>query len=221
MESPDLREAWAALETHLAHTERLNDLLVAQSMTARAKAPLAREQRLLGLEIVLNYIALIAIGSFAADNFSHRVVFLSAVILGVALIVANVVTIGILVGIRSIDFDEPVVAIQSVLERMKMRRSALVAAELLTAPLLWTPLLVVALTLMHVDAVRVLGVPYLAANVAVTAAIAAGVWMAAHLLARREGGSRWMTRAADILSGRSYRDSSDFLDTIDRFQSRA
>jgi hypothetical protein len=221
MERDDLHEAWASLETHLRRTERLNDLLVSQSMTQSAQTPLVREKRWLLFEIVVNYIGVIALGSFAVDHFSQTGTALCAAVLAAALIAINVVLIGNVVAIARIDFQEPVLAIQSALERLKMRRARLTAAILLGGPLLWTPLLVVGLALLGIDGVRALGLPYLAVNVAFGATVAIGGWLAARHFGRRFSGSRWARGAIDALSGSSYREAADFLDTIERFRSAA
>lgn len=221
MENSDLNQAWASLQTHLERTQRLNDLLVAQSMMKQAQTPLTREKRALAIEIVVNYAGVVGLGSFAAGNASRPDVLISAAILAASLIAINIALISIALAISDLDYEEPVVAIQAQLERLKMRRAGLTAIILIAGPLLWVPLFVVLLGLAGIDALQVLGIPYLAANAALGITIAA----AAMLWARRYGSgflrSRWGRRAADALSGQSYREAAEFLDTIERFSSAA
>jgi hypothetical protein len=221
MESDDLREAWASLEAHLRRTERLNDALVAQSMTRRAQTSLVREERFLALEIVVNYAGVVALGWFAFDHVHDIWAAVCAVILGVSLIVINLILVGILVAIKRLDFEEPVLAIQMGLERIALRRARLTTAILLAGPLLWTPLSIIGFSLLGLDAVRSLGMTYVGANLAVGALVAAGGWIAARYLSSRLRGSRWAMRAIDALSGSSYREAADFLNTIKRFRNVA
>jgi len=218
MERDDLREVWASLETQLRRVEGLNDMLVTQSLAQRAQTPLVRERRMLWLEIAANAIAVMALGSFAADRAHDPAVLISAGTLAVALLIVNATLLRIAISLRAIDFDEPVLAIQTALEREKMRRARLTAAILLAGPLLWTPLLIVMLALGGVDAMRALGVAYLAVNLAFGLAVAIGGWLAARHFAPRLRGAGWVARAADALSGGSYREAADFLDTIVRFK---
>jgi hypothetical protein len=218
LERDDLREAWASFELHLQRTERLNDALVAQAMTHRAQTSLAREGRFLVLEIVVNFIAVIALGSFAFDRVNDVWAATSAAVLGVALIVVNATLLGITIAVRRLDFEEPVVAIQTALGRIALRRARLTTAILLAGPLLWTPLSIVGCALLGLNAVRAFGLAYVAANLAVGAFVIFGGWLAARYLGPRMRGSRWTTRAIDALSGNRYREAADFLNTIERFR---
>ena len=218
MEHDDLHAAWTALESHVRKTEKLNDLLVAQSMTRRAQTALERERRLLIVEIVINYIGIVALGSFAADHLANIATAVSAGVLAAYLIVVNVVLIGITVALGRIDYDEPVLAVQAALERIAMRRARLVGTILMTGPLLWAPLFVLFVSLTGADPLQVLGTPYIAANLAFGALFAAAVYLAARLLQSRLRGSRWLAKAIDAITGGAYREASDSLDTIERFR---
>jgi len=220
MERDDLREAWASLEAHVEKTERLNDLLVAQSMSRKAETSLMSERRTLWLELLLNYAAVVALGSFGASHVHDTAAVVSAAILDAALIAYNAVAIGILIGLHSIDYDEPVVAIQSALQRVKMRRVKLTAVTLLAAPLLWTPLFIVLIALAGGNAMR-LGPAYIVANVTVGITLCAGGLIVARSAAARFSDAGWWKKAVDALSGKTYAQASDFLDTIARFRDAA
>lgn len=222
MERDNAREAWALLETHLRRTERLNDVLVAQSMEQKTQTRLMGERRFVLFEIALNYAAVVALGAFAFDHRVRIVVLVSAAILAAALVAINVVLIGIAVALSGVDYDEPVLAVQSTLERIKMRRAGLTATVLFASALLWTPLLVVLLSLAGArDTMRILGMPYLAANVVLGVLVVAAAWLSARYFRLRPDGSRWVARAADVLTGNAYRDAQEFLDTIERFREAA
>ena len=220
MERDELDAAWLSLEQHLRRTERLNDLLVAQSMTGRAQSALVTEKRWIVTEVVLNYAGVVALGSFAASHAAHASIAVCAGILAAALIAVNIGLIRIAVAIAGLDYDEPVVAIQSALERIRMQRARLTAAILFTAPLLWLPMLGATLGLLGIDAFRVLTPAYLAANAAFGVAVAIAGWFAARKLDTRNATNRWVRVMLDALSGTSYREASQSLDTIERFASQ-
>lgn len=219
MERDDLREAWEALEAHVSKTEKLNDLLVSQSATRGARTSLDRERRWLTIEVVLNYVAVVALGSFAADHLANAAAAVSAGVLAAYLVVVNVALIGIIAGLAQLDYDEPVLAVQTALERIAMRRGLLVATILVTGPLLWAPLLVFLISLAGLDALRVLGMPYIAANLALGALFAAAGYTVARLLEPHVRGSSWLARFVRALAGQEYREAAQMLDTIERFRS--
>jgi hypothetical protein len=221
MERDDLHEAWASLEAHLQRTERLNDLLVTHSMTQGAQTTLARGKHRLVAEIALNYIAVVALGAFAADRSGQIATIVSAAILAASLIAINVVLIGIALAIGRLDYEEPVVAIQTALERIQMRRARLTAITLVAGPLLWPPMLVVLLSLFGLDAFHVLGIPYLAANAAFGLTVGIFAWVAARRFGSRFARSRWIRGAVDALSGKAYLRAAESLDTIERFTNGA
>ena len=218
MERDDLIEAWASLEAHLKRTQKLNDAFVAQSMTNRAQTALARERRWLVVEIVVNYVAIIALGSFAASHYAQAAAFVSTCVLDAALIAINVVLINIATAIGRLDYEEPIVAIQSTLERIKMRRVWLTGAIFATGPLLWTALTIVMLAAAGVDAIGTLGIAYVAANVLFGIVVCAAAWAFARTIGPRVARTGWARTLVDALSGSEYRRAADVLDTIERFQ---
>ncbi|HKE37429.1 MAG TPA: hypothetical protein VKB39_08350 [Candidatus Baltobacteraceae bacterium] len=217
MERDDVFEAWASLEAQLKRTEQLNDLIVVESLSRRAQTPLNRERFFLWFEIGINVLGIVAIASFGADH-AGTAAGISAAILGAALIAINAVLTSIAVGLTRLDFENPVLTLQAELARLQTRRAALVTATLAGGPLLWTPLLVFALGLFGIDAVRALGVPYILANVAFGALLAVAAWLAARIFGERLRGSKWCARAVDALSGKSYGEAADYLDTIERYR---
>jgi hypothetical protein len=217
MERDNVLEAWASFEAQLKRTERLNDLIVIDSLKRRAQSPLSRERFFLWLEAGINLFAVIVLGSFAGDRLGS-VSGMCAVILMAALLALNAVLIGIAVALSRLDFDNPVVSLQTELARLKLRRVALVAVTLSAAPLLWAPLMVVLVTAAGVDPVRALGVPFIAANVAFGAFVAGAALLIARLLGERLRKAPWMAGWVDALSGGAYREAADYLDTIERYR---
>ncbi|HEY1975128.1 MAG TPA: hypothetical protein VGG89_01115 [Candidatus Baltobacteraceae bacterium] len=216
MERDTVLEAWASFEAQLKRTERLNDLIVVESLSRRAQTPLNRERLFLWVEVGVNILAVIALGSFAADR-APSAAGISAAILGAALLAIDAVLINIAVSLSRLDFESPVVTLQADLARLKARRAALVAGTLIAGPLLWAPLLVLLVALAGIDPVRALGVPYIAANAAFGVLFAIAALSIARTCGDRLRTSGWMAGIIDALSGSAYRDAADYLDTIERY----
>lgn len=219
MERDTVVEAWASLETQLKQTQRLSDLIVVESLSRRAKTPLKREAAFLWFEVLANLVAVIALGSFAADR-AQSLAGICAAILAAALLAINAALIGIAAGISRLDYDIPVVALQARLARLKVRRAVLTAVVLVAAPLFWAPLLVFLIAVAGADPVRVLGVPYILANFAFGVVVAAGALLVARLFVDRLRSSAWVAGVIDALSGSAYREAADYLDTIERYSER-
>jgi len=216
MERDTVLEAWASLEAQLKQTQRLNDLIVVESLGRRAQTPLQRERFLLWLEVGINALAIVALGSFAADRFGSFA-GICAAILGAVVLTIDAVLIGIAVSLSRLDLQDPVIALQAELARIKKRRAALVAAALVAGPLLWAPLLVVLVAAAGLDPVSALGVPYIAANFAFGFVVAGAALLIARLFGERLRTSPWISGLIDALSGQAYRQAADYLDTIERY----
>ena len=216
MERDDVREAWASFEAQLRRTERLSDLIVVESLSRRARAPLNRERFFLWVEIGLNALAVVFLGSFAF-NHAGSAAGVCATILAAALLAVDAVLTSIAVGLSRVDFENSVLQVQAELAGIKARRAALVAATLTAGPLLWTPLLVVLIAVAGADPVRALGIPYIAANAAFGAFVAGGALLVARFFGERLRTSPRMVAVVDGLSGRSYSEAAEYLDTIERY----
>jgi hypothetical protein len=221
MERDEVKEAWSRCEAYLKRSEALNQLIVANSLARRVRSRLAREQRMLGIEITANFVAIVMLGAIGFGRGGTLSLAIASAVLGAALIAVNIALIAVAVALKRIDFDKPVVTIQAGLERIKIGRAGITAGVLLAAPLLWTPLLVVSFGLFGSDATKVLGVPYLAANLAAGGAIAVAGWISARRIKQGTIASKWLARAVEALSGESYREAAAFLDSIERFRSAA
>ncbi|MBV8345618.1 MAG: hypothetical protein JO190_11615 [Candidatus Eremiobacteraeota bacterium] len=218
MEIQELKDLWARSERRLTASMRLNVLLLEQANLRKTDGSLQRLSRGIVAELILNFLGLVLIGSFAADNVREPRFLVPAVLLGayaVGLLIAGVCQI---VAIAGVDFDEPVVAIQKRLEALRLLRVRTTLGVLLFAPLMWVPLLIVALRgLFGVDAYAA-GVAWLAANVAFGLAIIP----VAIFIARRYGDrlrrTGLMRGLTDAIAGRSLAAALESLDAIQRFE---
>jgi hypothetical protein len=218
MEIHELKNLWEQSERRLAASLRLNTLLLQQANLRKAEGSLQRLKRGVVAEFVLNLVGLVLIGSFAADHVREPRFLIPAAALGayaVGLLIAGVRQI---VAIAGVDYDEPVVAIQTRLETLRLLRVRMTLAVLLFAPLMWVPLLIVALRgLFGVDAYAI-NAAWLAANVLFGLAVIP----VAIFLARRFGDrlerTGFMRGLADAIAGRSLAAALDSLDSIRRFE---
>jgi hypothetical protein len=120
--------------------------------------------------------------------------------------------------LRSLDYDEPVVAIQSRLQRLRLARIRATMWTLLFAPLMWLPLLIVTSRgLFGLDLYAVASPAWLAAN----AIFGLAVIPLANAIAKRYGSklerATPMRFLADEIAGRSLAAALDDLATLRRF----
>ncbi|MBV9264142.1 MAG: hypothetical protein JO324_07445 [Candidatus Eremiobacteraeota bacterium] len=217
MERDDLREAWASLQPDAPTQAAVERALARRSLARGMQTALDRERRRTLFEIAGNYVAVIALGAFAADHAHRSADVVGAAILAVALIVLNVALIGLAVALNGIDYEMPLLPLQTSIETIRARRAKLTATVLALAPLAWAPLLVVLVSLAGGDAIALLGRAYIAANAAFGAAVAFAAW----LLARRYRGrvrSPWLSWASNALSGQAYREALERLASLERFR---
>lgn len=219
MELDELKSAWEAQSHALNSSMRLNTALLERINLRTAERKLGITLRGAVVQVVLNAIAVLLIGSFAGDHAADARYLVPAVVLGLFAIALTADAAQQAVAICAIDYDEPVVAIQERLLRLRARRLASWMWTLALAPLMWVPLSIVAFRgLFGIDVYTVFGLPYVAAN----AAFGAAVFSAVLIFARR--GQQWFERyptvksLMDDISGRSLTQALNSLDAIERFR---
>jgi hypothetical protein len=218
MEFDDLKQIWNAYDQKLAASMRLNTQLLQRANMGRVQTSLDRLARGLTLEAVINFVAVLLIGSFAADHVAEARFLIPAILLGVYAVAILATGISQLVRIRTVDYDEPVISIQRKLEQLKANRSMAMKWALLTAPLMWVPLLIVGLGAAGVDAYATLGASYLTANALFgLALIPLALWLAKRYGPRLQR-SPVLRTLADDLTGRSLIAALQSLDTLARFE---
>lgn len=219
MDIEELKELWGESNRRLEASTRLNTQLLAHANLDKAGTSLNRLARGIWFEVLLNFVALIALGAFAADHLREPRFFAPALALGayaLALLAAGVRQI---VAIERIDYDAPVVAIQAQLERLRLARVRASIWTLLFAPLMWVPLLIVAARgLFGVDVYSAAAPGWLIAN----ALFGLAVIPLAIAIARRFGGtiegSAVVQRLAGTISGRNLTAALEAVDALRRFE---
>ncbi|MDQ6924708.1 MAG: hypothetical protein M3154_00540 [Candidatus Eremiobacteraeota bacterium] len=219
MEFEDFKQLWNEYDRKLGASLHLNTLLLQQANLGATKSSMRTVVRGLVLELIVNMIAVLLIGSFAAVHVAEAHFLIPSLVLGVYAILLVAESIRQMVAIHGIDYEETVVAIAKKLEQLRIKRISTVKWTLLTAPLLWMPLLIVCLRgFFGVDAYDALGAGYLAANLALgMSVIPLGLWVSRRYADRFERSSLARSLMDDV-TGRSLLTALDSLRTILRFE---
>ena len=212
MDLDDLKALWAANDSAFAATLRLE----------RAEALSAKAERRIWFELAVDAIAILVIGSFAADTIGQPRFAIPAILLGLYAIGFEMARGRQLVALKTLDYGEPVLEIARSLRATRARRAVAVRWIALIAPLLWVPLQIVALrALFGIDAYAAFGVPYLVANALFgLACIPAGLWLARRF-GPRLGATSWARAFADDLTGRAFSDAIAALQRADAYAREA
>jgi hypothetical protein len=219
MEPDDLTAVWRRYDARLGELVWTNALILRRSSLAATRTTLGRLRVTLVYEVVVSAIAVLWLGAFVADHFHEAPVFAATAVLDVYAIAILAGTIAQLATLGQVDFDQPVVAIARVVDRLTLFRARQSMGTLVLAPLMWAPLAIVATRgLLGIDAVAAFGVPWIVVNVAFgVAVLALGLW-----LARRYGtganAAPWFRRFSESLSGNAVRSAAAELRTLQRYE---
>ncbi|MGB8909433.1 MAG: hypothetical protein WCC84_11860 [Candidatus Cybelea sp.] len=220
MELEEIKTLWAQRNRELEASTRLNVLLLRQWNFRAAETAMKRFGRGVWFELIVNAIGLMLIGSFAAGHMRELQFFAPAAAIGVYAIALVIACIRQLVAVAALDYDEPVVAIQKSLERLRIRRIRLTLWTLLFAPLMWLPLLIVALRgVFGVDAYAALSPNWLVSNALFGFALIPSAIFLARRYGSRLAAYTSMRRLADEIAGRSLSSALESLDALRRFES--
>jgi hypothetical protein len=218
MELEELKHLWNESNRKLEASSRLNTLLFAQWNLRKADTLLKRLAGGTAFELIVNLIGIVLLGWFAADHVHEPRFFIPAAMLDVYAIALAVAGVRQVFELRSLDYDEPVVAIQDRVQRLKLARIRATMGTLLFAPLMWVPLLIVATRgLFGIDIYAVASPAWLVAN----ALFGLGVIPIAVVIARAFGPRLEHATAirslADQIAGRSLAAALDDLAALRRF----
>ncbi|MCO5167247.1 MAG: hypothetical protein M9894_12915 [Planctomycetes bacterium] len=211
----DLDEMLEALRTQERRLEaglRLNARLARAVMLERTRAALGGLSRGLWLELVLLLLAAVVLGAFAARHAAELRFLAPAVALGACALGFAAATVRLLVALRELDHDQPVVRLQARLEALRLARARLEALALALGPLLWAPaLLVLARGLLDVDLYARVSGAWLVANVLLGALVLGAAALVARRLGDRLEASPGLRRLTRALTGRELRDAEAAL----------
>lgn len=219
MDLDELKEQWQKLDARVQLGLRVDARLLREVTSARTQTFVGGEVWRRMPLLLLDVLAVVWLGSFAADHVHELRFFVPAVALmafAVFVLAAGVRQLALL---RGVDYSAPVLRNQRQLGQLRLERLRLTKLALLAAPLLWTPLLVVALeALFGVDAYRLFGGWYLVANLLLgVAAIPLLLWLARRY-GERLAGRPLLKRLADDVAGRNLTAALDHLAALAAFE---
>jgi hypothetical protein len=219
MELDDLKNQWAESDKKLDEVIRLNTQVLRDSRMSRTNSSLKWAFRGILFEQLASIPALILLGIFISNRYSEPRYLVPAIVLDLFAIF-SVASCGYQLGtLHSIDFGQPVVAIQKKLEKVRVLRLATIKWGLLLGPVLWIPFTIVALKgLLGVDGYALFHGEWLVINLLAGAAISALLFWLSNRFASRTQRSPVLQRLMNDLAGYSLSRALTFLDGISRFE---
>jgi hypothetical protein len=219
MELDDLRRSWEQHDRRLDEALRLNRRLLVSMDLDKTKSMMQRLRTLLGMELVVDVLAVVALGSFIGSHLAEPRFLVPAFILNVAAVGIFIVELVQWMRAGAINYDAPVLEIQRRLESLRVLRIRTTQGVLLLAPLLWTPLLIVGMRAgLNLDAYEVLGTRYLIANLVFGLVFMAAVLWACRRFADRLHRSSLVRSLARDVAGKSLTSAMDQLARISAFE---
>ena len=220
VEMDDLRKTWAEYDGKLNTNIRLSRQLLMATTLNRVRSPLRRLAFFQGLEAIIQFAVVVALGSFIYEHIATPRFALPAAALDVFAIAILIAMIRQIAGALQIDYDKPIAIIQKQLTDLRVLRIRYIQGIFLVATLAWTPLQIVALKgFWGVDAYKSFGAAYLVANLLVgLAIIPLAVWLSKKF-GDRMGRSPFLQRFMRDLAGYNLNAATGFLATISEFES--
>jgi hypothetical protein len=218
MELDEMKAAWGELGRRLDESLALDRPMLRRLALDRPRSAIRRLIVAVVFDLACGIAAALLVGSFLADHLLVARYAAPALALHAFAIFLIGSAARQLAMIGGLDYAAPVTSIQRRLAELRASRIFTARWGLLLSPLLWTPLAIVAARgLLGIDLYRAFGVPWIAANLALGAAIIPVVIAIARRLADRPTGARWLARLADCLADRSLDEAKREIDAIAQF----
>jgi len=218
MEFDELKSAWRVLETRLDAEHALTAQVFTELKLERARSALRPLWWLLAAQLVIALGAVVLLGAFLADYWQVPRFAAPAILLDIVAVMLVVSTVGQLRVLRTIDYGQAVVRIQSLLTELAVRRAREVRWQWMLMLPLWIPLAIVVMQgIFGFDIYRVFGARWIAVNVAMGIVLTpVVVWWARRFDDRHDGFAKGV---ADDIAGRRLSDAMRRLDEIGAFES--
>jgi hypothetical protein len=219
VEMDDLRKTWAEYDRKLDTNIRLSRQLLRAINLNRVRSPMRRLAFFLGLESIIQFAVVVALGNFIYEHIATMRFALPAAALDVGAIALLSSMIRQLTLVLQIDYDKPIAIIQKQLGVLRVLGIRRIQGIFLVATLAWTPLLIVTLKgFLGLDAYRLFGVPYLVANLLVgLAIIPLAIWLSKKF-SDRMGRSPFIQRLMKDLAGYNLNAAAGFLASLSEFE---
>jgi hypothetical protein len=215
MELDDLKTRWQELDRKLDANLRLNTRLVRTAVLARTETSLRWLTWRTIAGLILKIALVLLIGSFLADHIRDIRFAAPALVLHVSAIALLGASIHQIVTLHSIDYGEPVLAIQKKLETLRISRIRETKWTLFASPLLWAALVIVVAKAAGIDLWSAGLRDWIIANFLFGVAfLGAMVWIARHVSVQSE----FMRRLLDDIAGRTLTRARASLASLDEFE---
>jgi hypothetical protein len=218
MNLEELQARWADQDRKLQSSLRLNGLLLREARLDKASTALNRLRRSIVWELLINLAAIVLLGLFMG-SYPQVQFLVPAIALDLMAIALVISAARQLAALGSIDYSEPVLAIQKRLETLRMERIRTTMWALLLSPLLWVPLLLVTMQgVFQVNPYENLDPTWLAVNLLVGAAVIPVMLWVSRRYADRLQRSPVVQRLMNDIAGRNLSAAAGFLDSLARFE---
>ena len=222
MNLEELRDQWMAQNDKLEKSLRLNAALWRESGAHKARGALSGLSRAIWIELIMNFVAVVLLGSFIADHISETRFLVPAIVLDLCAIGLIITAARQLAALGQVDFAAPILVGQKRLEALRIQRIRETKWILILAPLLWTPLLIVALKgCLGVDAYAVFSSGWLLINLLVGLGLIPLMLWASRKFAGRFERSPFVRRLLDDIAGRNLTAAKAYLDRLADFGDEA
>lgn len=215
MDLDELKTRWQELDRKLDANLRLNTRLVRTAVLARTQTSLRWLTWRTVAGLLMKIALVVLIGSFLGDHIREFRFAAPALVLHVSAIALLGASIQQLVTLQSIDYSEPVVAIQKKLEMLRVSRVRETKWTLFLSPLLWAALLVVVARAAGIDLWSLGLRDWIVANfVFGVVFLGAMLWIARHVSVR----SPFLQQLLDDIAGRTLTRARASLASIRDFE---
>lgn len=134
MELDEMQRQWAVQDQKLDEVLRLNRKLLESQRFSRARSTLQRLRAGLGIELLLNAVAVAALGAFIGNHFGELRFVLPAVALDIAAVAILASSVRQFLLARTLDFTGSVTGSQRSLEALRVVRIQTTQRVLLASP---------------------------------------------------------------------------------------
>lgn len=222
MNLDDLRREWAARDNALVENLRINNRLLRENWIAQNMGDIRVKGWLAQVELLLWLPCIALMGWFNAQHWGQWAFFIPGVLLQAWFTLMPVLSIRQRIALQSVDYSQPVLALQREIETLKMRRMFTLKWAFLIGQVIWyIPFLIVFFK-------GVFGVnlylkgrwveDFMLINVACGIAfIPLAVW-ASRVFAPKLEGKPWFQKFTDNLAGRDMMAAREFLERLARFE---
>lgn len=215
MELDDLKQAVATLDRGVAQLHDLGSASNKEQTLDRTRASLRPVLWEHAGQVALGVLVALAVGPFWWAHRAEPALLIAGLLLHVYAVLMIVLGSRVIVAVRTLDLDAPIVDIQR--ELASLRRSYVVTAFVIGLPwwLLWIPL---AMVVFGFDLVSEASPLWLVTNLIFgILGIAGTLWYHRHLWVGRPDSER-RRGIEESVSGTSFRSAQRFLDEIARFE---